>query len=130
MSLCPVLASTVKAKTSIVNYISGANILHGLRDMPVTAFQAAKIKMSLRGIARLHPHCPRQAASVSPHILLDIWQVLDQQNNEHVVFWALFLVAFFQFARKSNLVITDLHSKPLRRSDVVIGTNCILVTFN
>ncbi len=49
--------------------------------------------------------------------------MLDQQNNVHVVFWALFLVAFFTVTRKSNLIITDMHSKPLHRFDVAIGTN-------
>ncbi len=101
------LSTTFKAPSSIQNYISGVKTLHVLLDMSMECFTAIELKLALRGIARLKPNCPKQASPITPAILLAIHQVLDFQQVEHVVFWSLFLFAFFTFARKSNLVVSS-----------------------
>ena len=124
------LATSFKAKSSIISYISGVKTMHVLSDQPVDAFAATEIKLTVRGIARLNPHCPKQASPVTPDILKAIYQLLDLSKAEHVAFWALFVTAFFTFARKGNLVITDRDSKPLRRCDMELGNLGIMVTFH
>ena len=47
-------------------------------------------------------------------------------NPLHVVFWALFILAFFTLSRKSNLVVSG---NKLRRMDVLVGDNGLLVKF-
>ncbi len=88
--------------------------------------------MSLRGISRLNPHCPKQASSITPPILIKIHAVLDHQNPVHATMWSLFLIAFFTLSRKSNLVVTAGKldgSKQLRRSDIKVGYGGLLVNF-
>ncbi len=92
-----------------------------------------ELKLAFWGMSRLHPHCTKQATPITPHILLSIKVTLDLNKNktEHIVYWSLFLLAFFTFTRKSNLV-TDAANKTghLLRKYIVAGTKDLLVTFN
>ncbi len=126
------LCRSFKAPSSIKNYISGIKTLHILMELPVTAFQSHEIKLALRGISRLKPHCPKKAYPVTPQILHQIHGVFDFNNPAHTVFWSLFLLAFFTMSRKSNLVVTGnaSQSKQLRRQDVVVGSKGMLVISN
>ncbi len=93
------LSQTFKSTSSIKNYICGAKMLHILMDTIVVAFEAPELKLALRGMARLKPHCPKQAFPITPQIpLLSIHSVLDLQKTEHLVCWSLFLMAFFTIA--------------------------------
>ncbi len=86
----------------------------------------------MRGIARLNPHCPRQAQAMTPQILAMIHDVLDLQEPVQATMWCLFLLAFFTLSRKSNLVVTSGKFDPDRqlcRSDVRLGSKGLLVTF-
>ena len=44
---------------------------------------------------------------MTPVILLNIANTLEFTNHKDIVFWCLFLFAFFFFSRKSNLVPTS-----------------------
>ncbi len=79
-------------------------MLHILTDSSVVAFEYLELKLALRGMSRLHPHCPKQATPITPYTLLSIKVTLDLNKTEHIVYWSLFLLACFTFARKSNLV--------------------------
>jgi len=124
------LSFTFKATSSVSNYICGAKMLHTLTDTPAPAFQALELKLALRGLARLNPHCPKQASPITPQILLAVYAHLDLTKYEHAVFWALFLVAYFTFARKSNLVQTGDQGTQLRRQDVMVGSRGLVITFH
>lgn len=88
------------------------------------------INLGLRGIARLHPHCVKQAEAITPNILIDIYTVLDMSNTQDVVYWCLFLFAYL-FARKSNLVPTtkkDLENKLfLCHKDIQVSHGILIV---
>ncbi len=128
---CQLLSETFIATSSIKNYISGVKTLHVITDLPMDAFQAPELKLLYRGLVWQNPHCPTQAAPITPEIVLAIHSVLDFHNTEHVVFWALFLLAFFTFARKSNLVTNSTSiDLTLFRKNVVIGAKVLLVTFS
>ena len=124
------LSSTFQATSSISNYICGVKMLHSLTDTPSPAFEALELKLALRGLSRLNPHCPKQASPITPKILLQFFGQLDLGNPEHMVFWSLFLIAFFTFARKSNLVQTGNQHSQLLRQDVKVGSRGLLITFN
>ena len=58
------------------------------------------INLGLRGIARLQPHCVKQAEAITPAILLSIYSVLDMSDKYDVVYWCLFLFAFFSICKE------------------------------
>ncbi len=88
------LSLTFKTSGSIANYICGVKMLHSLTDTPAPAFQAVELKLALRGLVRLNPHCPKQASPITPQIFLAVYKHFDLSNPEHAVYWALFLLLF------------------------------------
>jgi hypothetical protein len=68
--ICTVLSQTFKSISSIRNYVSGAKLLHILTDTSIIAFQTTELKLALKGMARLNLHCPKQAAPITPEILM------------------------------------------------------------
>lgn len=125
------LCRTFKSTQSIKNYISGIKTMHLLLGFSTDNINDFLINLSLRGMARLHPYCIKQAQAITPSILLQFAEVLDFTNPEDIVFWCLFLFAFFLFARKSNLVPTtqkDFENRRfLLRKDVQITESCLIV---
>ncbi len=99
--------------------------MHVITDLPVDAFQALELKLLYRGLARQNPHCPIQAAPITPEILLAIHSILDFHNSEDM---GIVSLAFFTFARKSNLVAnsTSVDSTLLRKNVVIVLKNCWL----
>ena len=55
-------------------------------------------------MARLKPYCVKQPCAITPELLLNMSSVLNLSDHSDIVFWGLCLIAFFLFARKSNLV--------------------------
>lgn len=127
------LARSFKAVSSIRNYISGVKMLHILVDIPCPSFGSTELNLALRGMTRRKQHTPHQALPITPIILSQIFGLLDMTQACHTVFWALFLIAFYTMARKSNLVPTTVNTfdskKQLCRGDVLIEQDCILVTY-
>lgn len=127
------LSRTFKSTHSIKNYVSGVKSMHYLLGYPVEHINDFLINLGLKGIARLNPHCVRQAAPVTPEILLKIASVLNLSKTSDKVFWCFFRFAFFLFARKSNLVPTtkdDVKNKKyLMQKDVSVEKDMLLVSF-
>lgn len=127
------LGRTFKSVSAIRNYISGVKLMHMLVDAQCPQFTAVELKLALRGVERLKQHRVKQAAPVTPEILLDLFQVLDLSEDQHLVFWCLSLIAFFTMARKSNLVPTSVRAfdkaKQLCRGDIVVSEDCLLVSY-
>ena len=96
----------MKSVQPIKNYISGVKTMNVILGYSADHLNSFIINLGLKGIAREHPHCVRQAEQITPNILLEIFSVLEMSKSENVVYWCLFLFAFFLFARKSNLVPT------------------------
>lgn len=97
------LSRSFKAVSSIRNYISGVKKLHLFLDYSFPKIELA-LPLTLKGLERLHPHCPHRAYPMSPDILRQIFQIIDISKPVDSVIWSLFLSAFFTLARKSNLV--------------------------
>ena len=58
-------------------------------------------------MAKLHPYCIKQAEPITPEILISISNILSFTSHTDLLFWCLFLFAFFLLARKSKLVLTS-----------------------
>jgi len=105
------LSRSFKSVSSIRNYISGIRTVHQLLGYGLDNINSFILNLTLKGIKRLNPHCVKQAAPISPLILSQIYGTLDFSCSEDIVYWCLFVFAFFLLARKSNLV-------PSSKSDV------------
>ena len=124
------LSRTFQSIHAIKNYISGVKTMHHLLGYSTSNINDFLINLTLRGINRQNPHLVKQAKPITPEILLKIHGVVDFSIKSDVVFWCLFLFAFFLFARKSNLVPDSenyVHKKFLLREDVQICDNILVV---
>ena len=126
------LGESLKAHESILNYLSGVKTLHILLDLPVQAFKHVMLRLTLRGMRRLNTFRSNPAPPVTVQILDDIFKLLNMQDEEDCIFWAVILIGFFLLLRKCNLV-PDTSAKfdpvkQLKRSDIQIDADHIKVT--
>ena len=128
------LSRTFKSTQSIKNYVSGIKTMHYMLGYTTDKVNDFLLNLSLKGIARLNPYCIRQALPITPDILMQMASFMDLTDSVDVVYWCLFLFAFFLFARKSNLVPTsksDLKDKKfLLRKNVSIEKDFIIVSMH
>ena len=125
------LANRMKAPETVKNYINGVRVLHLLLDQPVGAFKSFEYQVTIRGIARLKQHQPKQAAPVTLKLLQSMSKHVKQSEPRLVVVWAAVLVAFFGLLRKSNLVPDTIDNfnpnKQLCRGDIQVTSAFMLV---
>lgn len=124
------LSRSFKSTHSINNYVSGVKTMHHLLGYATDDINTFLINLGLRGIHRQKPHLVKQARAITPEILLSIYQFLNLSSLVDVVFWCLFLFAFFLFARKSNLVpdSSNYHNKRfLLRQDIQSHNEILIV---
>jgi len=125
------LSRSFKSVGSVRNYVQGVKLLHLLRGLPFPHFSNTEFKLVLRGISRLNPHTPRQPLPITPPVLLRMLEVLDLNTPLHATLWCCFLLAFYLFARKSNMVPPSKSAfdpkKHLRRGDIVESEAGVLV---
>ena len=128
------LCRTFKSTHSVRNYISGIKTMHYVLGYPTDNINNFLLNLSLKGIARLKPHCVKQALPITPDMLVQMSSFMDFSDPNDLRYWCLFLFAFYLFARKSNLVPTtkkDLKSKNfLLQNSVSEEEKFLLVTMN
>ena len=81
-------------------------------------------QLALRGSKRLPGAAPFRKLPITPKLLLFIARLFNLGNPLHAAMWALFLVSFFSFLRKSNLVVDSpsaTSDKLPRRCDFVLA---------
>jgi hypothetical protein len=88
---------------SVVNYLSVIRILHleAGYDNPLDTYF---IRSTKSGVRRLLGDSSDSKLPITPSILLRLKPLLDFSLSLHRAFWAVCLVAFFSFFRKSNLL--------------------------
>ena len=59
------------------NYIGGIKTVHYLFGFSVDHINDFLVNLSIRGIAWLQPHCPKQAKAITPEILLKFSTLLN-----------------------------------------------------
>ncbi len=128
---CQFLSNRMKASETVKNYVNGVKVLHLLLDLPVGVFKSFEYHVTIRGIARLKQHQPKQAAPITVKMLKEMSKYVDKADPCHVVVWAAILVAFFGLLRKSNLVPDTADSfnpaRQLCRGDIDIAPEFMLI---
>lgn len=125
------LSRTMKSAESIRNYVSGVRTLHILTDTDYTGVRQFEVNLALRGVARLHPHCPNRAAPITPQILCEFSKLLNLADPLQATLWCNYLFAFYLMLRKSNIVSTNgvfNPEKTLLRHDITIKHDMLLVS--
>jgi hypothetical protein len=122
------LCRSCKSVNTVRNYVSGVKLLHILLEQSCIGFDNVNLKLALKGMTSRKGYKSTQALPITKELLLNIYNLL---NFSDVVFWSLFLMAFFTLSRKSNLVVTVENEivKCLTTSDVLMGENSLLVVF-
>ena len=92
--------------------------------MPPDGIRRYLFQLALRGSKRLLGMAPFWKLPITPKLLLSMARLFNLGNPLHAAMWALFLVAFFSFLRKSNLVADSpsaTSDKLPRRCDFVLA---------
>ena len=125
------LSRSFKTVESIRNYLNGVKLMHLFTAHPYPDFTSFDLKLALRGLKRLNPHCPKQALPITPPILLQFFKFLDMRSPADATYWCLFLFAFFLMLRKSNLVPSSTKkfdpATMLSRGDIVVHRDILVV---
>jgi len=124
------LSRSFKSITAVKNYVNGVRILHLRLDVGFPDLDYS-FKLLIKGLKRSNPHEEVRALAITPDILLRIFWVLDLNDSLHRALWACFLLSFYMFARKSNMVppsgaMFDA-AKHLARGDVSRTTSGLVV---
>ena len=98
------LGQSVKSHQTVLCYLCGVKTLHLLLNLPIHQFGHFLLRMTLRGLHRLNTHVPNPAPPINIEILDKIYDMLDFDKEDDVIFWAVLLVDFFLLLRKCNLV--------------------------
>lgn len=98
------LARSLKAWISVLNYLNGVRIYHAAHGYQFPQMRNFSVLLTLRGLRKRLSATPSQKLPITVDILLNIYKKMDYNNITHNVLWCLFLIAFFGFLRKSNLV--------------------------
>jgi len=117
------LSRTFKSHQSIRNYVSGIKTFHSLLGHKTCAFTSIDVLLTMRGIAKLSTHHPRQKLPVTPDMLLNMHKHLDLDDSLDTTVYAAILIMFFAFLRRSNITPRsttsfDVH-RNLTRRDIV-----------
>ena len=62
------------------------------------------MQMFIQGLKRAMPHAIKQAAPITPQILVRLSKVVNYRDQVEMVAWVGVLLGFYMFLRRSNLV--------------------------
>ena len=126
------MSRSFKSVQSIKNYLNGVRFLHLLHDADIPSFSSWQLKLLLRGITRVLLHTPKRALPITPPILLQLHSALNLSSPLHATLWCCYLLSFYLFARKSNMVCPSTlsfnHQKHLQRKDIAVCQFGLLVS--
>ena len=97
------LARSLKPQ-SIKVYLYGVRTLHLDWGFPDPLEGAARLRLLLRGIKRVHGCRPDSRLPITPSLLQIFYSLLDLHHYDHLSLWAAFMVAFFGFLRSKELL--------------------------
>ncbi|XP_066287688.1 uncharacterized protein [Branchiostoma lanceolatum] len=125
------LSRSLRSPASISHYLSSVKLLHqhhGFFDFDLKHFE---LQQTLKGLKRQLQHRPREHHPVTPEFLLKAHQALDLHNAKDATIWAIILIGFFAYFRKSNLVPSTAKTfnpnRHLCRRDIAVATEGLLL---
>ena len=98
------LASTFQSPEAVSNYLSGVRTLHALLGLTIPDPREKEMQMFTQGLKRIMQHAIRQAAPITPELLIRLSRVVKYTDMVEMVSWVAVLLGFYMFLRKSNLV--------------------------
>ena len=78
-------------------------MLHIFLGLPYAHDGDFLLQLELRGISRSNPHVPIRAKPITPQILLDFHQLMDD-SSLHCAVWSCCLVLFYTMARLGSIL--------------------------
>ena len=127
-----VLSRSMTIET-IKNNLSAVKKLHHMHNIHTDEFDHIYLTDTVRALERLIGRPPNRKLPITPHLLRRIYSVLDLSKPKHAALWSSFLIAFFTFSRKSNVVPPSATSfdtsKHLTRGDIVFSQNKLIICF-
>lgn len=119
---------------SIANNLSAVKKLHQLCGHSITSFESIILTDTVNGLRRLIGKPPSRKLPITPDILSKLHSIFNLNKPKHLALWASFLIAFFTFSRKSNIVpptMTDFDThKHLCRRDIQVHADHLVISFN
>jgi hypothetical protein len=114
------LARSYAPKTVDI-YMNIIRIIHEEAGVANPLVANYEVKMIKKGLARIKGLPPKQKAPVTVSLLLKMHATLDLSKPADVAFWAVTLLGFYGYLRKSSLLPADVNTpkgKRLCRGDV------------
>ena len=114
------LSATGRSYGTVQNHISTIKHYHRLFGFPPGWENLYSFQLALRGCKRFLGAAPARKLAITPILLSRMVSLFDATQPLQAAMRALFLVAFFSFLRKSNLVVPSARvnsPKVPRRSD-------------
>ena len=98
------LSRTFESPDAVGNYQSGLRMMLALLGLEVPDVKDRQAQMFNTGIKRVMGHSIKQAAPITPQLLLRLSKVVNYKDRVEVIAWTAVLLGFYMFLRKSNLV--------------------------
>ena len=98
------LSKRFQSPDAVANYISGIRTCLALLGLEIPSPQDRQMQMFIQGLKRAMPHAVKQAAPITPDLLLRMSKVVNYTDQVELVAWVATLLGFYMFLRKSNLV--------------------------
>ena len=125
------LARSVQAYQTIKNYLNAVRLWHLSNNHAFHIMDSLDVRLTLRAVQKQLSTCPFQRLPITADILLKIYNIMDKSSTLHAVLWSAFLIAFFAFLRKSNVVPPTRASfdstKHLTRGKIQIIDNVLII---
>ena len=124
------LSRSFKSIISVKNYVHGVKVLHLQLNVDFPELDYS-YQMLMKGLARLNPHEQTQALPITPELLSQLHSVMDLNESLDRALWSCFLLTFYLFARKSNMVPPSGSSynnrKHLARGDIHVSDSGLII---
>lgn len=128
------MARTCHSFTYLRSLVSSIKLLHQCYGIDFEPTKFLQVKTALSGLHRSICVPPAPKLPITPEILLRLKSVINFDNQLHLNCWTIFLVAFFSFLRKSNLIpdsgkqVANNSGHYLRRRSVHILSDGVLIS--
>lgn len=127
------LSRSFSCVSSIKNYVNGVKLLHLYNAVEFPHNDSFELSLLYKGLSRQKLHCVKQVLPITPSILVSFLKFLDMKSPLDITLWCCFVLAFFLFARKSNMVPPSVKSfdnrKHLQRKNLILKPWGLLICF-
>ena len=98
------LSHSLHSYQSVKNYVHGVRTLHKAYSLDCSFLDSFNVKLVLLSAKKRLGCTPLTKLPITPSILLKVKSLMNLNVPLYSVLWCAFLIAFFAFLRKSNLV--------------------------